>query len=156
MTASTSSHTYARPVIGPGIAIVAGATAAGLLALAAITVASLAIAFPIVLSLVDRDRITLSAADLATSRQLADLAWAFVVIGGLHLVAAMGAIGESRWLQRAGIVITGAGAGISAGTAASLLWAGAPGTADGAPMLIGAAGMYLFAVATIATRRHGD
>jgi hypothetical protein len=154
MTASTPTQTYSRPLAGPGIAIVASASAAGLLALVAISVASLAVAFPIVLSGVDDGRITLSASDLATSRQLADMAWAFVAIGALHLVAAIGAVGDSRWLQRIGITITGAGAGGSAAAAVSLLRDGGAGAADGVAMLIVATGVYLFALAAIATRRR--
>lgn len=154
MTASTSTQTYSRPVIGPGIAIAAAASVAGLMALVAISVASLAVAFPIVLSLVDRGQITLSAGDLATSRQLADMAWAFVAIGVLHLVAAIGALGDDRWLQRAGMAVTGVGAGVSAAAAVSLLRDGGAGSADGVPMLIVAAGVYLFALAAIASRRR--
>lgn len=154
MTTSTSSQMYARPFPGSGIAVAAAAGAAGLLALAAIAVGSLAVAFPLVLSLVDRGRITLSAADLATSRQLADVAWAFAAIGLVHLVAALGALGDNRWLQRLGIAVTGIGAGISAAVAVSLLRDAGTGAADGVPMLIAAAGVYLFAMSAIVGRRR--
>ena len=94
MTASSSTQIYSQPLTGRGLAMAAAVGAAGLLALVTVSVASLAVAFPIVLSLADRGRITLSAADLATSRQLADMAWAFVAVGALHLLAAMAAIGD--------------------------------------------------------------
>jgi hypothetical protein len=155
MTASTSTQIYSRPLIGRGMASAAAVGAAGLLTLVAISVASLAVAFPIVLSLVERGRITLSAADLATSRQMAGLAWAFVAMGGLHLVAAAAAIGRGRWIQRAGLAVTGAGAGLSAAATLALLRDPVPGAA-GVPLLLGAAGLYLFSMAAIAARRsHG-
>ena len=153
MTASTSTQIHSRPLIGRGIATGAAVGAAGALALVAISVASLAVAFPIVLSLVDRGRITLSAGDLATSRQLADMAWAFVAIGALHLVAAAAAIGDGRWLRRAGLAITATGAGLSAAATLLLLREPAPGTVEGLPLLLAAGGLYLFASAAIAARR---
>jgi hypothetical protein len=100
-----------RPV-APGVVAAAAVVGALLMALAAISLASLAVAFPIVLSLVERGAINLAPADLATSRHLAGLSWAFVVIGGLHLLAAIGLLDSNRWLARAAIAVSGVGLAI--------------------------------------------
>ena len=101
-----------RP-LAPGVVAAAAVAGALLMALAAISVASLAVAFPIVLSLVERGAISLAPGDLAASRQMAGLAWAFVAIGGLHLLAAIGLLDSNRWMLRASIAVSGAGLGLA-------------------------------------------
>lgn len=97
-----------RPV-PPGVIVAAAVAGALLIALAAISLASLAVAFPIVLSLVERGAVSLSPADLAASRRLAGLGWAFLLGAGLHLLAAIGLLGTCRWLPRPAIAVSGAG-----------------------------------------------
>lgn len=102
----------ARP-IAPGVVLAASVAGALLMALAAVSLASLAVAFPIVLSLVERGAISLAPADLSASRSLAGLGWAFLLGGGAHLLAAIGLLDSNRWLQRAAIAVIGVGLGIA-------------------------------------------
>ncbi|HEX6129994.1 MAG TPA: hypothetical protein VF071_13320 [Candidatus Limnocylindria bacterium] len=101
-----------RPV-APGVVGAAAVAGALLMALAAISLASLAVAFPIVLSLVERGAISLASADLSASRSLAGLGWAFLLGGGAHLLAAIGLLDSNRWLQRAAIAVSGVGLAIA-------------------------------------------
>ena len=155
MTATTATPvTQAKLPDSSAFVTVTAILAAGALALLAIVAVSLAVAFPIVVSLADSGRITLSPADLAASQAMAGVAWLFALASVAHIVAALGAMTEVAAVQRIGIVVTGAAAALGLVAMTIVLRDGGAGAMDGAAILGVLAAVYLFAFAVIALGRR--
>jgi hypothetical protein len=154
MTATTSPASRANLPSNSALVTVTSILAAGAMALLAIVAVSLAVAFPLVVSLSDGGRITISPADLAASQTMAGVAWLFAAVSLAHIVAALGAMTDVVVVQRIGMVVTGAGAALGLAAMTIVLRDGGTGAIDGAAILGVVAAVYLFAFAVIAIGRR--
>jgi hypothetical protein len=157
MTATTSSTSSIRREQLPFSSTfdtVTSVLAAGAMALLGIVAVSLAVAFPLVVSLAEAGRITISAGDLAASRSLAGVAWLFGLVALVHLAAAAATLTGLRAIRLAGFVAAGIGAAIAGAAAVILLRSGGAGAVDGAAILSIVAAAYLYVLGVIAIGRR--
>lgn len=153
-TPTTSSISRARNPFSSTFETLASVLAAGTMALAAIVAVSLAVAFPLVVSLAEAGRITITAADLAASRSLAGAAWLFGAVALVHLVAAAATLTELPAIRRAGFVAAGTGAALATSAAVIVLRNGGADAVDGAAILAIVAAVYLYVVGVLAIGRQ--
>jgi hypothetical protein len=153
-TPTTPSILRARDPFSSTFETMTSVLAAGAMALLAIVAVSLAVAFPLVVSLAEGGRITISAADLAASRSVAGVAWLFGVVALVHLVAAVATLTTVPALRRAGFVAAGTGAALATSAAVIVMRNGGADAVDGAAILAIAAAVYLYVVGVLAIGRR--
>lgn len=155
-TSTSSSFSRARVPFSSTFDTVTSVLAAGAMALLGIVAVSLAVAFPLVVSLAEAGRITITPADLAASQAIAGVAWLFGLVALVHVAAAMGALTPVAGIRRAAFVLTSVGATLAMSAAVIVLRDGGAGAADGAVVLAMLAAVYLYVVAVIAIGRRTD
>jgi hypothetical protein len=151
---TTSSISRTQVPFSSTFDTVTSVLAAGAMALLGIVAVSLAVAFPLVVSLADAGRITISSADLAASQAMAGAAWFVGLVALAHVAAALGALTRTSAIRRAAFVITGSGAALATSAAVIVLRNGGTGAVDGAVILAMLSAVYLYVVAVIAIGRR--
>jgi hypothetical protein len=153
-TSPTSGITRAQLPFSSTFDTVSSVLAAGAMALLGIVAVSLAVAFPLVVSLAEAGRITISPADLAASQAMAGAAWLVGLVAIAHIAAALGALTQAPAIRRAAFVLAGSGAALAMSAAVIVLRNGGTGAVDGAVILAMLAAVYLYGVAVITIGRR--
>lgn len=157
MTATTPTFSItsrAEIPFSSTFATVTSMLAAGAMALLGVVAVSLGVTFPLVVSLAEAGRITISPADLAASQAMAGAAWLYGLVALAHIAGAFGALTDVTLIRRGGFVLAGTGAALAMSAAVIVLRDGGTGAADGAAMLAMLAAVYLYVVAVIAIPRR--